>query len=49
MSRFEVKDKQRLKNRFPNKIPSTTAKINKGNGFTPKPKEEKVSGPYVEI
>ena len=37
-----------FKKRFLNQIPYTTPRINKGKGFTPKPKEEKGSGPHVK-
>ena len=33
---------------FPNQSPSTIPRVNKGKGYTPKPKEEKSSGPYIE-
>ena len=45
---FEVKDKPRFKKRFPNQIPSTVPRVNKGKWCTHKPKEDKGSGPYVK-
>ena len=47
-NRFEVLDKPRFKNRFPNQSRSTTPRVNKGRGSTPKSQEGKGSGPYVE-
>ena len=40
---FEVQDIQRFKKRFLNQRPSTTLRINKGKGYTPKPQERKGS------
>nr|XP_004239532.1 uncharacterized protein LOC101251380 [Solanum lycopersicum] len=47
-SRFEVQDKSTLKKRFPNQRRSTFPSINQGKGSTPKAKDKKVSGLYVE-
>ena len=39
--------KPRFKKRFSSQSPSTIPRVNKCNGSTPKPKEEKDSSPYV--
>ena len=45
---FEVQDKPRFQKRILNRRPSTTTRINKAKGSTPKPQERKGSRPYVE-
>ncbi|XP_069145557.1 uncharacterized protein [Solanum lycopersicum] len=47
-STFQVHDKQRFKKRYPNKSHSTIPRVKQGRGSTPKPKEEKGIGPYLE-
>lgn len=43
-----MQDKTRFKKRFPNKSPYIIPRMNKGKWSTPKLKEDKCSGPYVE-